>query len=757
MDQSSQNVLYIFRQRATRYAFYGTLIAILAVIAATLLLCTYVYDGITYDNIMRAHRENIALWMLDAMPFLYAFWGQYASMKMAREAGSMVQTRTRALRMELERAHYTTQAKTDFFARMSHELRTPINAIMGMSELLIDAGLDDRHQRNAQVIHESAEGLLQLINDVLDFSQIESGRMELDEVEFDIQDTLKSAATLLARQAEKKGLRLVSLIPPDAPRHVVGDPGRLRQVLLNLLGNAIKYTEEGEVVLTLRNWSRQADDRLYFEVEVADTGQGISKADQARLFQAYQQASTARQRRDSTGLGLSISKELVEAMGGEIGVSSAPGKGSVFHFSLSLEPARKPEPVQSVQPMDLRGTRVLLVETASAARDTLADQLRTLGMQTEVVEDGEEALSAIDRGLARGTRPDLVLTDIFLARLSGEELGTRLKSDPHTQDICLSVITAAGARGDAKRFNDIGFSGYLTRPIPPEHLGELLAAILSTRDLSEEERHRQGLVTRYHVRGEEAPAAPILLVDDSEIALDISASMLGRLGWSTETARSGEEALAMASRNDYALVVSDLQLPDLDGDELVGRIRSLEGRRGQVPIVMLTAGADPEVRQRCLKAGANDWLTKPVGLDTLRAALERQAPATSSVKETKVPEGGTAEESVTAQVDPRLAGIFLKEMARRLEASRVALNADPMDLESIARNAHALKGSSQHVGGGHVPTVAHRVEKVARAGDTARVREYAPLLEKACRQLAHSLKGANGATTGGQTPNASKT
>lgn len=749
MEQSSQQVFDIFRQKATRYAFYGTLIAILAVVAATLLLCTYVYNGINYDNILQAHRENIALWMLDSMPFLYAFWGQYASMKMAREAGSMVQTRTRALRNELARAQYTTQAKTDFFARMSHELRTPINAIMGMSELLIDAGLDDRHQRNAQVIHESAEGLLQLINDVLDFSRIESGRMELDEVAFDIQDTFKSASALLARQAEKKGLRMVSLIPPDAPRHVVGDPGRLRQVLLNLLGNAIKYTEEGEIVLALRNWSQQAGDRLEFEVEVADTGVGISKADQARLFQAYGQAASGRKRRDSTGLGLSISKELVEAMGGEIGVSSQPGKGSVFHFTLLLEAARAPE--QASETVELSGTRALLVETRGVARDTLADQMRTLGIQTEVVDDGEEALSVIDAARANGTLPDLVLTDIFLERLSGEELGTRLKSDPETRDICLCVITAAGARGDAKRFNDIGFSGYLTRPVPPEHLNELLTAVLSTRTLSEEERHRQGVVTRYHVRDTQASVGhPILLVDDSEIALDISASMLGRLGWPTETARTGEEAVAMAAENDYSLVVSDLRLPDLDGEELIGTIRAMEGGRGRVPIVILTAGAEDSVRKRCLTAGANAWLTKPIGLDTLRTTLEQHLPSTSVEPAPPGRESGREEMAGPEKPDSRLVEIFLKEMARRLKAVRVAVDADPMDLESVARNAHALKGSSQHVGGGHVPTVAHQVEKVARNGEVTRVREYAPLLDKACRQLAHRLKGSKRTTGRGQ-------
>jgi two-component system, sensor histidine kinase and response regulator len=748
MDPTNKSVLNIFRAKATRYALFGTLIAAGAVIIATLLLCLIVYDGINLTNIGRAHRENVALWMLDALPFLYAFWGQYASMKMARAAGSMVHSRTRSLRQELEQARYTTQTKTDFFARMSHELRTPINAIIGMSELLMDGGLNNRHQSHAQVIHESAHGLLNLINDVLDFSKIEAGRMELDEVEFDLQDTLKSAAILLAQQADKKGLRLVTLIPPGTPRRVMGDPGRIRQIVLNLLGNAIKYTREGEVVLSLKGWQKNDDNGLRFDIEVADTGIGISTADQERLFRPYEQARGQTGRRDSTGLGLSITKELVEAMGGEISVSSEPGKGSVFRFNMLLQRAQESHSSELAATINLRGTRALLVEPTSVARETLAAQLRTLGIRLTLANDGVEALDIVQRSVTEGTPFDIVFTDIFLPRLSGEELGRELKSRPATRDICLAVVTAAGARGDAKRFNDCGFAGYLSRPIPPEYLHELIAAILATRNLSEQERHDKGLVTKYHIQSELEPEnKPILLVDDSEIAVEISCNMLGRLGYQVEVATTGDEALTMIKEGDYGLVLSDLRLPDREGAELIEQIRALDSSRRQTPIVMLSASNNQADKRLCLEAGADGWLSKPVGTEVLRSTIERHmCITTASVDAEEADEASirAANDTIETQAlpDSRMVEIFLAETRRRLDEMRTALSAEHMDIESIARHAHTLKGSSQHFEAGHVPIMADRIEKVARAGDGHRVREYFPLLEKACELLAKQLEAA---------------
>ena len=738
MDQSAPHVPGLMRQKASRYALIGTLIAALAVVLATVLLCIIVYDGLTLDNIIRAHRENIALWFLDALPFAYALWGQYASMGMAKEAGSMVQQRTASLRKELEEARYTTRAKTDFFARMSHELRTPINAIIGMSESLIDAELPDSHRRSARIIHDSAHDLLTLINDVLDFSRIESGRMELDAVAFDLRETLINATTLLERQAASKNLRLVRLIPPDAPRQVVGDPGRLRQILVNLLGNAIKYTDEGEITLSLRDWSRQGNKGLQLTIEVADTGIGIPQKEQAQLFQPYQTGrSGTRKGSNSTGLGLAITRELVEAMGGEISVDSEPGKGSAFTLRIQLETGQQADVGQSSL-ADLEDMPVLLVESPSANRDALAGQMRALGMRVDTESNGADALQRVREATQKGRPYALVLTDIFLPdETNGETLGRAIKQDELTRGTCLSVITDTGARGDAKRFNDAGFAGYLTRPIAPENLRELISRILTTRSMTESDRRQMGPVTRWHVERRRRKQLPVLVVDDSEIALEITCNILKRLGCQVTTAASAQTAVRMAADHDYALVLTDWQLDDQRGDELIRKLRELPGERGEVPVVVLSAGSDPEAREQALQAGASDWLVKPVARETLQAALTRH---TDIDAEQAGPEDTTPPTSPTTEApDTRLVEIFLTEAGKRLEAIREAAGAAPPDLETVARHAHAIKGTSQHVGGSRVAELAGTVEQQALHGEDNALTDL-PDMEQALEALMVDLR-----------------
>ena len=736
MNEATKPVPGLMRQKASRYAFIGTLIAALAVVLATVLLTLIVYDGFNAENIIRAHRENIALWFLDALPFAYALWGQYASMGMAKEAGTLVRQRTASLRKELEQARYTTQAKTDFFARMSHELRTPINAIIGMSEALIDAGLPDRHRRSARIIHDSAYDLLTLINDVLDISRIESGRMELDAVEFDLHETLLNASSLLERQAESRGLRLVQLIPPDAPRRVIGDPGRLRQILVNLLGNAVKYTREGEVTLSLRDWRRQDNNSLRITIEVADTGAGIPRAEQKHLFQAYRTGGNGTsQGSNSTGLGLAITRELVEAMDGDISVSSEPGRGSAFSFTVVLQaPASKTRDATRLK--GLEGIRVLLVENASANRQSLAEQMRALGIRVDLEEDGQRALDMAREAATAGQAYDLVLSDIFLTGdINGEQLGRALRQDPACRETCLSVITDTGARGDAKRFNDAGFDGYLTRPIAPENLRELLSFILARREQPAAARQSQGLVTRWHVEHTDSSQLPILVVDDSEIALEITRNILQRLGWQVSTASTVTNALEQVTASDFALVLSDWQLDDSDADAFIRELRTLPGRPGQLPIVVLSAGSDPDSKAKAMAAGANDWLVKPVTRETLQSALARHTEAF-----TESPPDQSQSTRHAPSPDTRLVEIFLAEAGRRLNEIREAAHASPPDLQTLARHAHAIKGTSQHVGGDDVAQIASRIEQQANHGEAETALSDLPDMEHALEALMADLR-----------------
>lgn len=737
-------VLRILRERATTYALAGTAIAVIAVILGTLLVCVQVYDGITLDNIQRAHRENVAIWALDAMPFLFGLWGQYANLRMAREAGSLMQSGTEQLRQELEDAQYTASAKTDYFARMSHELRTPLNAIIGMSDLLVAAENPERRQHQAQIIRESATSLLTLINDVLDFSRIEAGHIEIDSVEFDLHEHLNGAAGLMEQQALNKGLRLLCLIPRKAPRHVAGDPGRLRQVVINLVGNAVKFTDHGEVVLSLHDWTTtdKGNDRI--TIEVADSGIGIAQRDQALLFEPYRQVG--RRQRGGTGLGLSITRELVHAMGGEITVESTPGKGSVFSFTIEVQPVTAPVAASSRE-IDLRGRRVLLADADEELRATLAGQLRALGISVSMAGDGVEAMQAALRA-AQAERPfDLLLADMFLPHLSGEELGRRLKSRPQTRDLCIAIMTTAGARGDAKRMNEAGFAGYLTRPLPPEHLQELMQALLATRGLGESERRRRGLITRFSIGGEAASSLPVLVVDDSAVNREITVSQLARMGLPASEAASGTEALATLEEHEYAAILLDLNLPDLGGDAVIECIRDSEGASRHIPILVLTAGLNDSERERCERAGADAVLIKPIATGALREALAPwlEPPGAGAGGETDSA-GHDEPPAHTQTVTPVLARLFLREAGKRLEAMHAALARDPPALPPVAAEAHGLKGASQHLPADALTRSAARLEESARNGNEEAVRAEMETLEQEWVQLRERLEFITGRT-----------
>ncbi len=707
-------------------------------ILATLLVCIHVYDGVTIDNIRSAHRNNIALWALDAMPFLFALWGQYTSLKMARRAGSMVETTTDVLREELEQVQARSQAKTDFFARMSHELRNPINAIIGISDLILSEDDPEQRQRHAQVIHESAEGLLVLINDILDFSKIESGGMELDEVAFDLQQVLNGTATLMEGTVRKKGIELECEIPEDAPRRVVGDPSRLRQIVINLLGNAIKFTEQGKVALRLLDWSRTGDDAYAVRFEVADTGPGISPANQERLFEPYSQAPGKSEK--GTGLGLAISLELARAMDGTIEIDSAEGEGTTFRVTVRLRPvASEAAPVDRSE-IDLRGKRVLLADSDASAADALARELESHGMVVTRTGDGLEALRLAQQA-AQAEQPfALILADMFLPYLSGEALGRRLKARSDMDAVCIAIMTAAGARGDAKRLSNAGFSGYFSRPLPSEHMGELVRAMLATQKMAPAERRRQGLVTRYNIREGAPEKRPVLVVEDSDINREITVSYLEGLGLRVETAVDGDSAIEAARHSCYAAVLMDLQLPDKAGDRVTAAIRRLPEPHGSVPVLIFTAGATEQERQWCTEAGADDFVLKPIRRDTLWSKLQPHLESTGTSAPVQAAAGDAAQ-SDAARIDPRLAQVFIGEADDHLKHLDAAIAAT-IDRETIARRAHALKSASQHFPSNDLTEAARRLEEGVKRGDDDAIPAQVDSVRRAWQGLRQVLEEA---------------
>ena len=725
--QARLGALVMMRSRASKYALYGTLIAVASVIIGTLLVA-YVSAGfVNVDSIAAAQRGNIALWVLDCMPFVFAAWGQYASLRMTREANQLIRDNTRDLRTALKEEQVSSQAKSDFFARMSHELRAPLNGIVGMSELLVDGQLGEEQRRQIGIIQTSAQNLLSLINDILDLSKIEAGKLLLEHVEFNLQECIESAVAVLAHSAQRKNLKLSVRIQPDAPRRLSGDPGRLRQIIINLVSNAIKFTEKGEITVTARLPGPPAKHLYTLRVEVTDSGIGITPGEQAALFQPYHQAGADAVRKpEGTGLGLAITRELVEAMGGEIGVVSEPGKGSRFWFNAHLGEVEPAGAGAGTPVLRLEGLRVLVADANDGTRLILADQLRALGMEAEEARDGIEALQKALLSVQYQRPFDLLLTDIFLPHMAGDVLGQDLRQRRETAHMVLAVVTHSGARGDAARLNQMGFAGYFGNGILPADLREAVTALMDTRTLAEEERRRHGLVTRYSLNESRRQARRLLLVDDSAVDREVSLRAINELGCSADVAVSGAEALAALERNTYNAVLLDVHLPDSGGPGLLERVRALHGEAGRVPVIMLTAGLEDSERRLCRKLGANDFLLKPVERELFRHTLAKYVPLTAPS------ESGIAERE-------RLLALFFREATRRIGVAKVAFEAG--DTHSIAAQAHTLKSITAHVQADDMRAAAARLEVLAKAGQLKQIK---PLLAELERQLA-ALRSKHGA------------